>query len=102
MEISTPVAPAARAPRLLAMIAFAAGLIGMVSAATPEWHGRLSLVREYLSTATPNVADGLVVASSLGLLVLARGLARRRHRDDPGRRSVSHLGDRRPLVQPAA
>ena len=80
MEISTPVAPAARAPRLLAMIAFAAGLIGIVSAATPEWHGRLSLVREYLSTATPNVADGLVVASSLGLLVLARGLARRRHR----------------------
>jgi lysyl-tRNA synthetase class 2 len=62
------------------MIAFAAGLIGIVSAATPEWHGRLSLVREYLSTATPNVADGLVVASSLGLLVLARGLARRRHR----------------------
>ena len=50
MEISTPVASAARAPRLLAMIAFAAGLIGIVSAATPEWHGRLSLVREYLST----------------------------------------------------
>jgi lysyl-tRNA synthetase class 2 len=65
---------------MLAMIAFAAGLIGIVSAATPEWHGRLSLVREYLSTSTPEVADGLVVASSLGLLLLARGLARRRHR----------------------
>ena len=73
MEISTPVAPAARAPRLLAMIAFAAGLIGIVSAATPEWHGRLSLVREYLSTATPNVADGLVVASSLVHLIDGSG-----------------------------
>ena len=31
-------------------------------------------------TSTPNVADGLVVASSIGLLLLARGLARRRHR----------------------
>jgi lysyl-tRNA synthetase, class II len=80
MENPTPNAPTARAPRLLSMIAFAAGLIGIVSAATPDWHGRLSLVREYLSTSTPDVADGLVVASSLGLLVLARGLARRRHR----------------------
>jgi lysyl-tRNA synthetase, class II len=80
MEHSPPVAPQGRAPRLLAMIAFAAGLIGIVSAATPDWHGRLSLVREYLSTSTPDVADGLVVASSLGLLLLARGLARRRHR----------------------
>ena len=89
METSTPNAhagrglhgaQAARAPRLLAMIAAAAGLIGIISAATPEWPGRLSLVREYLSTSTPDVADGLVVASSIGLLLLARGLARRRHR----------------------
>jgi lysyl-tRNA synthetase, class II len=71
---------ASRAPRLLALIAAAAGVIGIVSAATPEWPGRLSLVREYLSTSTPDVADGLVVASSIGLLLLARGLARRRHR----------------------
>jgi lysyl-tRNA synthetase class 2 len=83
MEKPGPIAHphrASRAPRLLALIAAAAGLIGIVSAATPEWRGRLSLVREYLSTSTPGVADGLVVASSIGLLLLARGLARRRHR----------------------
>lgn len=83
METPTPHPHASRtsnAPRLLALIAAAAGLIGIISAATPEWPGRLSLVREYLSTSTPDVADGLVVASSIGLLLLARGLARRRHR----------------------
>jgi lysyl-tRNA synthetase, class II len=89
MERSTPNAHERRAarrldtsnaPRLLALIAAAAGLIGIISAATPEWPGRLSLVREYLSTSTPDVADGLVVATSIGLLLLARGLARRRRR----------------------
>jgi lysyl-tRNA synthetase class 2 len=83
MEKSAPIAHphrASRAPRLLALIAAAAGVIGIISAATPEWPGRLSLVREYLSTSTPDVADGLVVATSIGLLLLARGLARRRHR----------------------
>jgi lysyl-tRNA synthetase class 2 len=80
METTAPQNEISRAPRMLALISFAAGLIGIISAATPEWHGRLSLVREYLSTSTPDVADGLVVASSLGLLLLARGLARRRHR----------------------
>ena len=83
MEKTAPIAHpqrASQAPRLLALIAAAAGVIGIVSAATPEWPGRLSLVREYLSTSAPNVADGLVVASSIGLLLLARGLARRRHR----------------------
>jgi lysyl-tRNA synthetase class 2 len=83
MVTSTPHAHharASRAPQLLAVIAAAAGLIGIISAATPEWPGRLSLVREYLSTSTPGVADGLVVATSIGLLLLARGLARRRRR----------------------
>ena len=80
METPAPIARDSNTPRLAAWLAFAAGVIGIVSAATPEWHGRLSVVREYLSTSTPEVADGLVVASSLGLLVLARGLARRRHR----------------------
>ncbi|MEO9174336.1 MAG: phosphatidylglycerol lysyltransferase domain-containing protein [Gaiellales bacterium] len=75
-----PIGRDSRTPRLAAWLAFAAGLIGIVSAATPEWHGRLRVVRELFSTSTPEVADGLVVASSLGLLVLARGLARRRHR----------------------
>ena len=83
METPTPNAHpqrASNAPRFLALIAATAGIIGIISAATPEWPGRLSLVREYLSTSTPGFADGLVVASSFGLLLLARGLARRRHR----------------------
>jgi lysyl-tRNA synthetase class 2 len=83
METPTPNAHpqrASNAPRVLALVAAAAGIIGIISAATPEWPGRLALVREYLSTSTPGVADGLVVASSFGLLLLARGLARRRHR----------------------
>jgi lysyl-tRNA synthetase, class II len=76
----SPIDRDSRTPRLAAWLAFAAGIIGIVSAATPEWHGRLRIVRELFSTSTPQIADGLVVASSLGLLVLARGLARRRHR----------------------
>src|ERR1700759_3094516 len=80
MERPAPHAHEFRTPRVAAGLAFAAGVIGLVSAATPEWHGRLRLVREYLSTSTPAVADGLGVATPFGLLLLARGLARRRHR----------------------
>ena len=44
------------------------------------WAGRLAIVSELLSPAAPHVADGMLVASSLGLVLLGRGLARRRHR----------------------
>jgi lysyl-tRNA synthetase, class II len=69
-----------RTPFLLSLIAAAAGLVGLLSALTPEWPLRLRIVQEVLSPTGPSVADGLVVASSIALLVLARGLARRRHR----------------------
>ncbi len=42
--------------------------------------GNLKVVSDLLSPAAPHVADGLLVASSLGLVLLGRGLARRRHR----------------------
>jgi lysyl-tRNA synthetase class 2 len=71
---------ATRAPFLLSLIAALAGVVGLVSAMTPEWSGRLSTMQEFLSPAGPQVADGLTVAASFGLLLLARGLARRRHR----------------------
>jgi lysyl-tRNA synthetase class 2 len=71
---------ATRAPFLLSLIAALAGIVGLVSAMTPEWSGRLSTMQDYLSPVGPRVADGLTVAASFGLLVLARGLARRRHR----------------------
>jgi lysyl-tRNA synthetase class 2 len=69
-----------RAPFLLSLVATAAGLAGLVSVVTPTWSGRLSIVSELLSPAAPHVADGVIVAASLGLVLLGRGLARRRHR----------------------
>ncbi len=69
-----------RTPFLLSLIAAAAGVVGLLSALTPEWPLRLQVVQDVLSPTGPSVADGLVVASSIALLVLARGLARRRHR----------------------
>ena len=69
-----------RAPAALALVAFAAGVVGLVSAATPEWPDRIKIVQETLDPSAPGVADGLVVAASLALIVLSRGLARRRHR----------------------
>jgi lysylphosphatidylglycerol synthetase-like protein (DUF2156 family) len=73
-------ARAPRAPFLLSLVATVAGIAGLVSAVTPTWAGRLKVVTDLLSPATPHVADGLLVASSLELLLLGRGLARRRHR----------------------
>ncbi len=73
-------ARAPRAPFLLSLVATVAGIAGLVSAVTPTWAGRLKVVSDLLSPAAPHVADGLLVASSLGLLLLGRGLARRRHR----------------------
>ena len=73
-------ARAPRAPFLLSLVATVAGLAGLVSAVTPAWAGNLKLVSDLLSPAAPHVADGLLVASSLGLVLLGRGLARRRHR----------------------
>ena len=60
-------------------MATVAGLAGLVSAITPAWAGNLKVVSDLLSPAAPHVADGLLVASSLGLVLLGRGLARRRH-----------------------
>jgi lysyl-tRNA synthetase class 2 len=69
-----------RAPFLLSLVATAAGLAGLVSVVTPAWVGNLQIISDLLSPAAPHVADGLLVASSLGLVLLGRGLARRRHR----------------------
>ena len=71
---------APRAPFLLSLVATLAGLAGLVSVVTPAWGGRFEIVSELLSPATPHVADGMLVAASLGLVLLGRGLARRRHR----------------------
>jgi lysyl-tRNA synthetase, class II len=69
-----------RAPFLLSLVATVAGLVGLVSVVTPAWAGRLRFVSDLLSPAAPHVADGVLVASSLGLLLIGRGLARRRRR----------------------
>ena len=83
MDIEHPDSTPARIPRapfLLSLVATIAGLAGLVSAVTPAWAGRLKVVSDLLSPAAPHVADGVLVASSLGLVLLGRGLARRRHR----------------------
>ena len=69
-----------QAPFLLSLIATFAGIVGLVSAATPAWHGRMRLVVDVLSPAAPHVADGVLVAASIGLILVGRGLARRRRR----------------------
>jgi lysyl-tRNA synthetase class 2 len=69
-----------RTPFLLSLIAAAAGLVGLASAITPEWPGRLAFIEDLLSPTGPSVADGLSVSVSLAILLLARGIARRRHR----------------------
>ena len=83
MDIEVSDSTSARAPRapfLLSLVATAAGLVGLISVVTPAWAGRFEIVSELLSPAAPHVADGVLVASSLGLVLLGRGLARRRHR----------------------
>ena len=68
------------APFLLSLVAILAGVVGLISAATPAWHGRMKIVADILSPAAPHVADGVLVAASFGLVLVGRGLARRRRR----------------------
>jgi len=65
---------------LLAWAAAAVGLIGIVSALTPEMADRVKLVRGVLPPGFPEVARVGAMAFGLGLVWVSRGLARRRHR----------------------
>ncbi|HEU5245153.1 MAG TPA: phosphatidylglycerol lysyltransferase domain-containing protein, partial [Gaiellaceae bacterium] len=68
------------AERLLAWGAAFVGVIGIVSALTPEMAGRLELVGGVLPPGWPEAARVLTVAFGIGLIWLSRSLARRRQR----------------------
>ena len=69
-----------RAEKILALLAAAVGVIGIVSAATPEMADRMRLMRGVLPPGWPEGARILTMACAIGLVFLARSLARRRHR----------------------
>jgi lysyl-tRNA synthetase class 2 len=68
------------AERLLALCAFAVGVMGIVSAATPGMADRHRVMRGVLPPGWPDGARVLTMACAIGLVFLARSLAKRRHR----------------------
>jgi lysyl-tRNA synthetase, class II len=68
------------AEKLLAAGAALVGVIGLVSALTPEMADRFDLVRGVLPPGFPEAARVLTVAFGIGLIWLSRSLARRRRR----------------------
>jgi lysyl-tRNA synthetase class 2 len=65
---------------VLSWVAAAVGLVGIVSAVTPEMAGRYDVVRAVLPPGTPHVARIAALAFGLALIWLSRSLARRRRR----------------------
>jgi lysylphosphatidylglycerol synthetase-like protein (DUF2156 family) len=68
------------AERLLAWAAALVGVIGLVSALTPEMANRFDVVQGVLPPGWPEAARVLTVAFGLGLIWLSRSLAKRRRR----------------------
>jgi lysyl-tRNA synthetase, class II len=68
------------APALLALGASLAGVIGIVSALTPEFANRFDLVKGVLPPGVPEAARALALAFGIVLIWTSRGLARRRRR----------------------
>jgi lysyl-tRNA synthetase, class II len=68
------------AERLLAWAAALVGVIGLVSALTPEMADRFDVVRGVLPPGLPEAARVLSVAFGIGLIWLSRSLAKRRRR----------------------
>ena len=68
------------APRLLALLVGAAGLLGVVSAVTPAKQHRLDLIQRFAPGIFPPLANAAVAAAGLMLILTARGLARRKRR----------------------
>jgi lysyl-tRNA synthetase, class II len=68
------------AERLLAWAAALLGVIGLVSALTPEMADRVRIVHGVLPPGWPEAARVLTVGCALGLIWLSRSLAKRRRR----------------------
>jgi len=68
------------AERLLAWAAAFVGVVGLVSALTPEMANRVEMIGGILPPGWPEAARVLTVAFGLGLIWLSRSLAKRRRR----------------------
>jgi lysylphosphatidylglycerol synthetase-like protein (DUF2156 family) len=69
-----------RAEKLLAWAAALVGVVGIISALTPEMADRLQIVHGVLPPGWPEAARILTVSLGVGLIWLSRSLARRRRR----------------------
>ena len=72
--------PGRRWPAVLALLVAASGVLDVASAITPAIASRLQLIENATPNFVPKVASALVVPAGLMLVVLARGLWRRRRR----------------------
>jgi lysyl-tRNA synthetase class 2 len=68
------------AEKLLAWAAALVGVIGLVSALTPEMADRVDIVQGILPPGWPEAARVLTISFAIGLVWLSRSLARRRRR----------------------
>lgn len=69
-----------RAPLILAVFVAVSGILDVASAVTPGVTSRLSAIENVTPNVVPHLARALVVPTGLALVVLARGLRRRRRR----------------------
>jgi lysyl-tRNA synthetase, class II len=76
----TDARPSHRAPLVLAALVAVAGILDIASAVTPELSDRVKLIEGVAPNAVPGLASALIVPTGLALIVLARGLRRRRRR----------------------
>jgi len=72
--------PSQRAPLVLAALVAVAGILDIASAVTPELSNRVQLIEGVAPNAVPGLASALIVPTGLALILLARGLRRRRRR----------------------
>ena len=67
-------------PRAAGLVAFIAGLLNLASAITPPERSRLETLRDVIPGAVSSVATAATVSTGVLLLLLAKGLRRRKRR----------------------
>ena len=65
---------------LIAALVAAAGIVNLVSGLTPEFHSRLRSIVDFVPGVVSGIATATTVVSGLLLLMLAKGLRRRKQR----------------------
>jgi lysyl-tRNA synthetase, class II len=70
--------PVRRRLRLLALAVTGAGVVNIASALTPEFRGRLHIVRDAFTPEVAHVAMGATALLGVALVLLGRGVARHR------------------------